>query len=353
MYCRIEITPSPGITFARKKPMFIRLIIVFVLSCLIDQSFGQSGKTYGIVSPLTGELEQYRLQINQVRRSVQTKPDNWEARYTEGTLYNSMFLRFIQLAQIDFSFYNRHRQQMDSLRYQMILNGAEWLDLAATITDSTDRVRQQQKALFQMASGYHLANDFEYETRICEKLDTLGYKFPNWVHGPYFGAAIGTLPTVEVGYHLGYRRFKNRLLGQLGGYSGAQLGLIASPSRGVLGVSLGYSSSWAQYLMWGIHAGFVGNSERRPDAPVDPQNNDRTVIDAYIIRPEIGLARGPLQLVGAFNFTLANSAATEKRSAYAVSAWPVFQVGLRYFFCFKLPAEGAKEYHQAVADHYK
>ena len=272
--------------------------------------------------------------LAKVRAKLELTPMDVALFQDRALLYRETLKGFKKAYKTDYQLYERYRVRMDSMRFRLVMSSVNWLSLAPQIAakqgEEAGKATQMQ-ALLHMGFAYALANDAEYMERVGLKLDTLGYEFPYFSHGPYIGAGLGSNLMVEVGYSLGYMHPTNKLVNQKPKWGGLLVGIAAVPTRGLVGVMLGGSGTVADHLHLGFHLGILGNTKY-----FDPDRQRTTnVADAYIVKPEIGYSYGTAQFYGAYNLIVGNKDLPDKYGNNVKNGWPVFMVGTRFVIPFR------------------
>jgi hypothetical protein len=272
--------------------------------------------------------------LAKVRAKLELNPMDVALFQDRAMLYRETLKGFKKAYKTDYELYERYRVRMDSMRFRLVMSSVNWLSLAPEIAAKEGEEAgkaTQMRALLHMGFAYSLAHDTEYMERVGLKLDTLGYEFPYFSHGPYFGAGLGSHLMVEVGYSVGYMYPTNRLVKQRPHWGGMLLGFVGVPSKGLVGFMIGGSGTVAEQLHLGFQIGSVGNTKVD-----DPDNNRRiSVSDAYILKPEIGYSYGTGQVFMAANLVIGNSQVPLKNQQAVKDAWPIFVLGTRFVLPFR------------------
>jgi hypothetical protein len=328
--------------------VMMRKVILVIWVCLWGcLAYGQQAP-----DPEINFIAFYQYQttgLAKVNAKLALNPTDVTLYQTRGYLLKETLKGFRKAYKIDFDLYNAYRIRMDSMRYYLITNSVNWLALIPQIRSESGlemAKKSEMRALLNMGYAYSIAQDEEYMQRIGRKLDTIGYKFPYYSHGPYIGVAVGTHLMVEAGYSLGYMRPRNKPVGQIMTWAGGMLGIVAIPTQGLTGVFVGGSGTVGGMLMLGGQLGFVGNSRYS-----DPMRNTTTnVVDATILKAEMGYSYGIGQIFGSYNLVIPNSQAPQRNQDNVKAGWPGWVIGTRFIVPFRInspdePFKGAELRH--------
>jgi hypothetical protein len=275
------------------------------------------------------KFQSVMAKLSEMDKELNSKQPEPGILLAKSELITDLIAEYDSYAKIVTNYNAIYSHRLDSLKQVAIISAAVSLKLSQNNKSKT-------LALKQLGRIYSYDNDVNYTMRIANALDSVGYKFPYFVHGLIMGLESGTHFAVGGSYAVGYFQPGNRYAREFPRFGGFGIGYEQNPFASYGGVRL---SGYFGLKGLGVafhYIPFATNMGQDPKTLMET-----SFIAAQCFRPEIGINLGYGQLMVGYNLIGADINLADKSTLRRVrDNYNTWNVAFRFGIWQKIGKKG-------------